>query len=84
MGSDGNNDVLMTIKDLHGFSSLQIPQVDFAIFAARHDPFASGNAEASADAILCVLMTDVGLQAARCLEVPQPYRAVVGGGEDVF
>jgi hypothetical protein len=51
----------MTIKYLHDFSSLQIPQVDFVIFAARHDPFASGDAEAGPDAVLCVLMTDVGL-----------------------
>ena len=29
-------------------------------------------------------MADVGLQAARRLEVPQPYCAVVGGGEYVF
>ena len=74
----------MTIKDLHDFSSLQIPQVDFAIFAAGHDPFASGDAEASPDAVLGVLVADVGLQASRCLEVPQPYGAIVGGGEYVF
>ena len=52
---------LMTIEDLHNFSSLQIPQVDFAIFAAGHDPFASGDAEACPDAVLGVLVTDVGL-----------------------
>jgi hypothetical protein len=52
---------LMTIKDLHDFPSLQIPQVDFVVFAARHDPFASGDTEASPDAVLGVLMTDVGL-----------------------
>ena len=74
----------MTIKDLHDFPSLQIPQVDFAIFAARHDPFASCDAEASSDAVLGVLMTDVGLQATRCLEIPQPYCTVVGGREYVF
>ena len=74
----------MTIKDLHDFSSLQIPQVDFAIFATGHDPFASGDAEACPDAVLGVLVTDVGLQASRCLEVPQPYGAIVGGGEYVF
>lgn len=74
----------MTIKDLHDFPGLQIPQVYFAIFAAGHYPFATGDAEARADAVLGVLVTDVGLQAARCLEVPQPYGAVVGGGQYVF
>jgi hypothetical protein len=52
---------LMTIKDLHDLASLQIPQVDFAVFAAGHDPFASGDAEARADAVLGVLVADVGL-----------------------
>ncbi len=51
----------MAIQDLHDFPSLQVPQVDFVIFAARHDPFAPGDAEASADAVLGILMTDVGL-----------------------
>jgi hypothetical protein len=51
----------MTFEDLHDFPSLQIPQVDFVIFAARHDPFASGDAEAGADAVFGVLMADVGL-----------------------
>ena len=74
----------MTIEDLHDFPSLQIPQVYFVIFAARHDPFASSDAETRADTVFGVLMTDVGLQAARRLEVPQPYGAVVGGGEYVF
>ncbi len=74
----------MAIEDLHDLPSLQIPQVDFAVFATRHDPLASGDAEASTDAVLCILMTDVRLQTARRLEVPQPYRAVVGGRKNVF
>ena len=74
----------MAIEDLHDFPTLQIPQVDFAIFAARHDPLASGDAEAGADAVLGVLVADVRLQAARRLEVPETYGTVVGGGEDVF
>ena len=51
----------MAIEDLHDFPTLQIPQVDFAIFAARHDPLASGDAEAGADAVLGVLVADVRL-----------------------
>ena len=51
----------MTIEDLHDFPSLQIPQVYFVIFAAGHDPFASGDAETRADTVFGVLMTDVGL-----------------------
>lgn len=74
----------MAIEDLHDFPTLQIPQVDFAIFAARHDPLASGDTEAGADAVLGVLVADVRLQAARRLEVPETYGTVVGGGEDVF
>ena len=52
---------LMAIEDLHDFPTLQIPQIDFAIFAARHDPLASGDAEAGADAVLGVLVADVRL-----------------------
>ena len=74
----------MTIKNLHDFAALQVPQVYFAVFAARDDPLAPGDAEAGGDAVLGVLVTDVGLEAARRLEVPQPYGAVVGGGEYVF
>jgi len=51
----------MTIKDLHDFPSLQIPQIYFVIFAARHYPFAPGDAEAGPDAVLGVLVTDVSL-----------------------
>ena len=51
----------MTLKDLHDFPALQIPQVDFAVLTARHDPFASGDAEAGADAVLGVLVADVRL-----------------------
>jgi len=75
---------LMTIKDLHDFPALQVPQVYLAVFAARHDPFSAGDAEASGDAVLGILVADVGLQAARGLEVPQSYRAVVRGGEDIL
>jgi hypothetical protein len=52
---------LMAIKDLHDFPTLQIPQVDFAVLAARHDPLASGDAEAGPDAVLGVLVADVRL-----------------------
>ena len=74
----------MALEDLHDFPALQVPQVYFAVLAARHDPLAARDAEAGGDAVLGVLVTDVRLEAARGLEVPQPYRAVVGGGEDVF
>jgi hypothetical protein len=52
---------LMALEDLHDFPTLQIPQVDLAVFAARHDPLASGDAEAGADAVLGVLVADVRL-----------------------
>ena len=52
---------LMALKDLHDFPTLQIPQVYFAVLAARHDPLASGDAEAGADAVLGVLVADVRL-----------------------
>jgi hypothetical protein len=42
----------MTIKNLHDLSALQVPQIDFAIFAARHDPLAASDAEACSDAVL--------------------------------
>ena len=74
----------MALEDLHDFPALQVPQVYFAVLAARHDPLAARDAEAGGDAVLGVLVTDVRLEAARGLEVPQPYRAIVGGGEDVF
>ena len=74
----------MAFEDLHDFPALQVPQVDLAVFAARNDPFAACDAEAGGDAVLCVLMTYVRLQAARCLEVPQSYGAVMGRGEYVF
>ena len=74
----------MALEDLHDLPALQVPQVYFAVFAARHDPLAARDAEAGGDAVLGVLVADVRLEAARGLEVPQPYRAVVGGGEDVF
>jgi hypothetical protein len=74
----------VALKDLHDFAALQVPQVYFAVFAARDDPLAAGDAEAGGDAVLGVLVTDVGLQASRRLEVPQPYGAVVGGGKYVF
>jgi hypothetical protein len=74
----------MTFEDLHDFPALQVPQVDLAVFAARNDPFATGDAEAGGDAVLCVLMTHVRLQAARRLEIPQSYGAVVSRGEYVL
>jgi len=42
----------VTIKYLHNLSALQVPQVDLAIFAARHDPLAARDAEAGGDAVL--------------------------------
>jgi len=84
MGRDGHDDVSMALEDLHDLPALQVPQVYLAVLAARHDPFAARDAEAGGDAVLGVLVADVRLEAARGLEVPQPYRAVVGGGEDVF
>lgn len=74
----------MAIQNLHDFAALQVPQVYFAVLAARHDPLAARDAEAGGDAVLGVLVTDVRLEAARGLKVPQPYRAVVRGGEYVF
>jgi len=84
VGRDGHDNVSMTIEDLHDFPALQVPQVYLAVFATRHDPLAAGDAEAGGDAVLGILVADVGLQAARGLKVPQPYRAVVCGGENVF
>ena len=55
---------LMALEDLHDFPTLQVPQVDFAVFAARNDPFAARDAEAGGDAVFCVLMANVRLEAA--------------------
>ena len=51
----------MAIKDLHDFPALQVPQVDFAVLATRHDPLPAGDAEAGGDTVLGVLVTDVRL-----------------------
>lgn len=42
----------MTIKYLHDLSALQVPQIDLAVFAPRHDPLAARDTEARGDAVL--------------------------------
>lgn len=49
------------------------------ILTARNDVLSSRHAETRIDAVLCVLMANVGLQAAGGLVVPKPDRAVVCG-----
>ena len=75
---------MMTIKNLNYFSALQVPEIDFMVFAARNDPFAARDAETRGDAIFRVGVACVGLEAAGGVVVPQSNGAVVGGGEDVF
>jgi hypothetical protein len=60
----GGHFTLMALEDLHDFPTLQVPQVDLAIFATRNDPFAARDAEAGGDAVFYVLMADVRLEAA--------------------
>lgn len=42
----------MTIKYLHDLSALQVPQIDLAVFAPRHNPLAARDTEARGDAVL--------------------------------
>ncbi len=74
----------MTIENLNYFSTLQVPEIDFTVFAARNDPFTARDAETRCNAIFCVGVARVGLEAAGCVVVPQSDGTVVGGGEDVF
>ena len=42
----------MTIKYLHDLSALQVPQINLAVFAPRHNPLAARDTEARGDAVL--------------------------------
>lgn len=68
----------MPFQNLHHLATLQVPNVDFAIFASRDDPLSTGHREACRDAVELVLVADVSFQAARCLVVPQTDGRVVG------
>jgi hypothetical protein len=74
----------MTIENLDYFPTLQVPEIDFIVFAARNDPFSTCDAKTRCNAIFRVGMARVGLEAAGGVVVPQSDGAVVRGGEDVF
>ena len=74
----------VSFEYLHDLSALQVPEIDFVIFAAGHDPLAACDAEASGNAVLLVPMTHVGLQASRCLVIPQTDCTIVRSREDVL
>ena len=81
---NGDDDVGVALKCLHDLPALEVPQVHLVVLAAGDDPLAARHAEARRDAVLLVRVPDVRLETARRLPVPQPDRAVVRGGEDVF
>ena len=75
---------LMSLEDLNDFSTLQVPEIHFVIFAARNDPLAARNAKTRGNAEFRVGVACVRLQAAGGVVIPQTDGAVVGGGEDVL
>ena len=62
MTGSGENHVSVAGQLLHDLLGLQVPDIDQAVLAARHDPLAAGDGEVGEDAILFILVTRVGLQ----------------------
>lgn len=61
----------MPLQHLHNFSTLQIPDVYFAILRARDNPFSyTRNTEAGKQAIATVYMTSVSFEAPGSVIVP--------------
>lgn len=61
----------MPFQHLHDFSTLQIPDVYFAILRARNNPFSyTRNTEASKQAIATVHMTSVSFETPSSVIVP--------------
>lgn len=81
---DGYNYIRMSLQLLNDFSRLKIPDINLAVFAARHNPFPTGDTETCCDAEFIILMSNVSLQAPRRLVVPKPNGIVVCCGEYEF
>jgi hypothetical protein len=81
---NSDHDVRVPLEHLHDLARLEVPDVRLVVLAPRDDPLAARDAEARGDAVLCVGVPGVGLEAARGLVVPEADGAVVRGGEDVF
>jgi hypothetical protein len=60
----------MSFEDLDNLPALKIPEVHLVVLAAGNNPFSTCNAEAGDDAILCVSVSHVGLEATRGVVVP--------------
>jgi len=81
---DSDHHVCVAFQYLDNFPCLQIPKVDLVVLASRQYPLPPCHAEAGRDAVLGILVSDVGLQTARRMVVPEPDRAIVRCREDVF
>lgn len=84
MTSDRQNHVRVTGELLNDLTSLQVPNVNTAIFRPTNDPFTSGHRKGTKNAVSLVAVADVRFEDAVILTGPEADIVVPSGCEDEF
>lgn len=74
----------MRFQSLCNFTTLQVPDVHFVVFATGHDPFSASDTEAGCDAVLFVFVAHVCFQTPGTVVIPEADRTIVRGRQDIF
>ena len=72
----------MTLQNLQHLTRLQVPDIDFRIFAAADDILATGDAESSGNAVCSVRVSTIRLHTFRGLVVPEANGRILRRDQD--
>ena len=72
----------MTLQNLQNLTRLQVPDIDFRIFAAADDILAIGDAESSRDTVCSVRVSSIRLHTFRGLVVPETNSRILCRDQD--
>ena len=72
----------MTLQNLQNLTRLQVPDIDFRIFAATDDILATGDAESSGNAVGSIRVSTIRLHTFRGLVVPETNSRILCRDKD--